>query len=397
MAMERVARFRIPSVVVYGRGALGRVGEEARRLGVKALIVCDAAMERLGYVAQCRSHLAKAGVEVAVYAGVNTEPVDTYVDEALDRYREEGCDHLIALGGGSAIDTAKAVALVAENGGRIADYHAGARPVCRPAAPLIAVPTTAGTGSEVTDVTVITNTATAVKMMIKHPALLPTVALVDPLLTVSSPPAVTAATGMDALCHAIEAYLSRRAQPLTDGLALTAVRRIAGHLRRAYANGQDLEAREAMALAAMEAGMAFSNASVALVHGMSRPVGALFHVPHGIANAMLMPAVLAYTKPACVARLAVIGRAMCPDASSASDEEAADEAIREIKRLCRDLAIPNLQAWGVAEKDLCEKATKMADDALASGSPANNPRVPTREEIIRLYEACYAYDFSAET
>jgi len=397
MTMKRVARFRIPSVVVYGRGALERVGEEARRLGVKALIVCDAAMERLGVVAQCRSHLAKAGVEAAVYAGVNTEPVDTYVDEALACYREEGCDHLIALGGGSAIDTAKAVALVAENGGCIADYHAGARPVCRPAAPLIAVPTTAGTGSEVTDVTVITNTATAVKMMIKHPALLPTVALVDPLLTVSSPPAVTAATGMDALCHAIEAYLSRRAQPLTDGLALTAVRRIAGHLRRAYTNGQDLEAREAMALAAMEAGMAFSNASVALVHGMSRPVGALFHVPHGIANAMLMPAVLAYTKPACVARLAVIGRAMCPDASGASDEEAADEAIREIKRLCRDLAIPNLQAWGVAEKDLCEKATKMADDALASGSPANNPRVPTREEIIRLYEACYAYDFSAET
>lgn len=395
--MERVAQFRIPSTVVYGRGALECVGEEARRLGTKALIVSDAALERLGVVAECRAHLAKAGVEAAVYAGVNTEPVDTYVDEALACYREEGCDHLIALGGGSAIDTAKSVALVAENGGRIADYHTGARPICRPAAPLIAVPTTAGTGSEVTDVTVITNTATDVKMMIKHPALLPTVALVDPLLTVSTPPAVTAATGMDALCHAIEAYLSRRAQPLTDGLALTAVRRIAGHLRRAYTNGQDLEAREAMALAAMEAGMAFSNASVALVHGMSRPIGALFHVPHGIANAMLMPAVLAYTKPACVARLAVLGRAMCPDASGASDEEAADEAIREIKRLCRDLAIPNLQAWGVAEKDLCEKATKMADDALASGSPANNPRVPTREEIIRLYEVCYAYDFSAET
>ncbi len=177
-----------------------------------------------------------------------------------------------------------------------------------------------------TDVTVITNTATAVKMMIKHPTLLPTVALVDPLLTVSSPPAVTASSGLDALCHAVEAYLSRRAQPLTDALALSAVRRIAGHLRRAYANGQDLEAREAMALAAMEAGMAFSNASVALVHGMSRPVGALFHVPHGIANAMLMPAVLEYTKPACVARLAVIGRAMCPDVAGASDEEAAEEA-----------------------------------------------------------------------
>ncbi|GGJ93208.1 1,3-propanediol dehydrogenase [Calditerricola satsumensis] len=371
--MERVARFRIPSVVVYGRGALGRVGEEARRLGAKALIVCDAVMERLGAVAECRAHLAKAGVEAAVYTGVNTEPIDAYVDEALAMYRVEGCDHLIALGGGSAIDTAKAVALLAENGGRIADYHAGERTIRRPSAPLIAVPTTAGTGSEVTDVTVITNTATAVKMMIKHPTLLPTVALVDPLLTVSSPPAVTASSGLDALCHAVEAYLSRRAQPLTDALALSAVRRIAGHLRRAYANGQDLEAREAMALAAMEAGMAFSNASVALVHGMSRPVGALFHVPHGIANAMLMPAVLEYTKPACVARLAVIGRAMCPDVAGASDEEAAEEAIREIKRLCRDLAIPNLQAWGGGGKGLAREGEQDGRRRLGQRQPRQQP------------------------
>lgn len=393
--MEGVAQFRIPSTVVYGRGAFGRVGEEARRLGGKALIVSDATLERLGVVAECRSHLAKAGVEAAVYTGVNTEPIDAYVDEALEGYRAEGCDHLIALGGGSVMDTAKAVALLAENGGHIADYHAGARTIGHPSAPLIAVPTTAGTGSEVTDVTVITDTATEVKMMLKHPALLPTVALVDPLLTVSSPPAVTAATGMDALCHAVEAFLSRRAQPLTDTLALAAVKRIARHLRRAYTDGQDLEAREAMALGAMEAGMAFSNASVALVHGMSRPIGALFHVPHGVANAMLMPTVLAYTKPACVARLAVIGRLLRPDQALSSDEEAADAAIDEIRRLCRDLAIPTPKAWGISAAVWREKAPKMAQDALASGSPANNPRVPTAEEIVALYEASFADDFSA--
>ncbi|GAB7387795.1 hypothetical protein BSNK01_16320 [Bacillaceae bacterium] len=250
---------------------------------------------------------------------------------------------------------------MATNGGTISAYAGGRKPIDKAPIPLIALPTTAGTGSEVTSVTVITDTKDNVKMMIKHPAFIPVVAIVDPLLTVSAPPPVTAATGVDALCHAIEAYVSRRAQPLTDTLALSAIQLIGENLRRAYANGNDLEARENMALASMKAGMAFTNASVCLVHGMSRLIGAYFHVPHGISNAMLLPAVLEFSRESCSGRLAVIGRMFRRELKSLSDEEAAEGAL--------------------------------AADAIASGSPANNPRIPTHDEIVELYRICYDYPF----
>ncbi|MCL6601228.1 MAG: iron-containing alcohol dehydrogenase, partial [Alicyclobacillus macrosporangiidus] len=278
----------------------------------------------------------------------------------------------------------------------IGDYMGGRTPIPNAPIPVIAIPTTAGTGSEVTDVTVITNTAEDIKMMIKHPAFLPAVAVVDPLLTLSSPPSVTAATGVDALCHAIEAYISRRAQPMTDTLALTAIDAIVKHLRRAYQDGQDVEARERMAVAAMQAGAAFSNASVCLVHGMSRPIGAVFHVPHGISNAMLLPAVLEYTLDAAVARLAVIARVVNPALANVSDRDAAVALVADVKRLCRDLNIPNLRGWGIDKTAFDEAVAKMARDAIASGSPGNNPRVPSAEEIEALYQVAYDYDFSAE-
>src|SRR5690606_35707932 len=199
--------------------------------------------------------------------------------------------------------------------------------------PHIAIPTTAGTGAEATDATVITNTTTQVKMMIKQPALMPEAAIVDPLLTLSTPEKVTAATGVDALSHAIEAYISKKAHPMTDMLALSAIRLIAANLQRAYDNSEDLEAKEAMSLAALQAGMACSNASVCLVHGMSRPIGALFHVPHGFSNAMLLPAVLEYSKDACVERLADIGRIFSPG-EEMTNEEAAERTVQSVKELC---------------------------------------------------------------
>ncbi|SFU54207.1 iron-containing alcohol dehydrogenase [Alicyclobacillus macrosporangiidus] len=394
--MNPFATFRLPQVVHYGRDAFQKAGEEAAVRGKKALVVSDSVMEKLGNVARCQAILSDAGVSSVVYSRVDTEPTDTYVAEALAVLQEEGCDLLVAIGGGSCIDTAKAVAVVATNGGYIGDYMGGRKPIPHAPIPVIAIPTTAGTGSEVTDATVITNTAEDIKMMIKHPAFLPAVAVVDPLLTLSSPPSVTAATGVDALCHAIEAYISRRAQPMTDTLALTAIDDIVKHLRRAYQDGQDVEARERMAVAAMLAGAAFSNASVCLVHGMSRPIGAVFHVPHGVSNAMLLPAVLEYTLDAAVGRLAVIARIVNPTLADVSDRDAAVALVADVKRLCRELNIPNLRGWGIDKTAFDEVVAKMARDAIASGSPGNNPRVPTAEEIEALYQVAYDYDFSAE-
>ena len=387
----------VPNRVIYGRDTFREVGRQAKALGTKALIVSDSVMENIGLVARCEQYLREAGLPLATYTRVDTEPTDVHVKEALDVCRSEQCDVIVAIGGGSSIDAAKAVAVMMTNEGTISDYVGNAKMFTKKPVPLIAIPTTAGTGSEVTKVTVIIDTKTDVKMMISQPALLPAVAIVDPLLTVSCPPSVTAATGVDALCHSIEAYISRRAHPVTDVLALSAIEAIIGHLRRAYENGQDIEAREKMAIAAMKAGMAFSNASVTLVHGMSRPIGALFHVPHGVSNAMLLPGVLEFTKESATERLAVIARLINPQLKDVSDAEAADALVEEVKQLCRDLHIPNMKTWGIDKAAFDKAVDKMAADALASGSPSNNPRVPTHEEIVALYHICYDYRYDTNT
>lgn len=391
--MEGFAAFRTPKAIFYGRGSFESVGKEAVQRGKKALIVSDKIMEQLGNVGRCRQLLATEGVESIVYAGVNSEPTDHYVQESLDFLLAENCDIIISLGGGSCIDTAKAIAVLAKNEGYIGDYRGGQKLATQPPIPHIAIPTTAGTGSEATDVTVITNTTNDVKMMIKQPAFMPDVAIVDPLLTLSSPKPVTAATGVDALSHAIEAYLSKRAHPMTDTIALSAMKLIVENILTAYDDGENIDARESMSLGSLQAGMAFTNASVALVHGMSRPIGALFHVPHGFSNAMLLPAVLEFSKDACVERLANLGRIFKPN-HVLTDQEAADIAVESVKELCQKLRIPNLKEWGIQEETFTQAISKMAEDALDSGSPANNPRVPTKGELENLYRDCYDYQFS---
>ena len=384
----------LPQKVIYGRRVFEQLGELGASLGTKALVVSDPVMEQSGLVAQCVSLLARASVGSAVYTGVKHEPTDEFVDEGLSLCRAEGCDFVVAVGGGSCIDTAKAVAVMMRNDGYIGDYMGGKKRFLHKPLPLIAVPTTAGTGSEVTKVTVITDSRNDVKMMISQPELLPAIALVDPMLTVSCPPSVTAATGIDALCHAVEAHISRRAHPATDALALGAIRHIWESLPAAYRDGSDEEAREKMAVGAMMAGIAFSNASVTLVHGMSRPVGALFHVPHGLSNAMLLPAVLEFTRPAAAGRYADIGKLIRPDLTGLSGDEWADLLVAEVKRLCAQLKIPNLQGWGIDREKFENALPKMAADALASGSPGNNPRVPDADEIMQLYRICYDYRFA---
>jgi alcohol dehydrogenase class IV len=394
--MAVVHQLLMPGTILYGEGSFGEMGRQAKLLGKKVLIISDPIMQQIGNVALCKEQLEQENVPYTVYLGVDSEPTDIHVEEALILCRSENCDVIVAVGGGSCIDTGKAVAAIMTNGGKIRDYVGNKKLFTERPLPLIAVPTTAGTGSEVTKVTVITDTVHDIKMMISQPALLPAVAIVDPHLTISCPPSVTAATGIDALCHAIEAYISRRSQPVTERLALSAIELIVKHLRRAYENGNDIEARDKVALGSMLAGAAFSNASVTLVHGMSRPIGALFHVPHGVSNAMLLPAVLEFTKESAVDRFAAIALTINPELKGLSEQELADLAIAELKQLCLDLKIPSMKVWGIDKEKFEQVVAKMAVDALASGSPGNNPRVPSEEEIIQLYHICYDYDFSSK-
>src|SRR5690625_744123 len=394
--MKKYASFRMPQIIHYGRQAFDEVGIDARLKGEKALIVSDKIMDNLGYINRACEHLNQAGVKHAIYTGVESEPTDIYVAEALDLFEKENCDVVISLGGGSCIDTAKAIAVLVSNEGYIDDYTGGAKIAAAAPIPHIAIPTRAGTGYEATDATVILNTSNDEKMMIKQPAFMPDTAIVDPLLTLSSLKCVTAATGVDALSHAIEAYISKPSNPMTDTLAFSAMQLIVDNLLTAYEDGENLDAREAMSQGALQAGIAFSNASVCLVHGMSRPIGALFHVPHGFSNAMLLPAVLEYSKEACVERLADLGRIFDKTTENMSDHDAADFAVASVKKLCLSLHIPNLKAWGIDKQAFAGVISKMAEDALASGSPRNNPIVPEQADIESLYKTCYAYSFEVQ-
>ena len=283
------------------------------------------------------------------------------------------------------IDTAKAVAVMAANDGSLVDYK-GANKIKTPKLPLVAVNTTAGTGSEVTKFAIITDPLTNVKMLIADHHLILDVAIDDPLLTVTCSPFVTASTGIDALTHAIEAYVSTRATALSDALALSAIRKIERSLRAAYRNGEDLAARTAMHVASLEAGMSFSNSSVALVHGMARPIGAYFHKAHGISNAVLLPHVMEWSIPGAPDRFADVARALGVDTGEMSDMQAADRAVAFVRALCQDLHIPGLAGLGIDPNKLMAVALTLAKDALDSGSPGNNPRIPTVEEIVELYQ-----------
>ncbi len=381
--------FIMPAHVVLGSGAVEQVGAQCQKRGWKhALIVSDKIMQSLGLVDQVRQLLADSGIGSAVFAGVNTEPVVEYVQEGLQIYRDAGCDFVVAVGGGSPIDTAKAVAVLATNPGSIEEYK-GIGKIAQPGVPLVAIPTTAGTGSEATVYTVITDQKTDVKMLIGSPYLMPTIAIVDPLLTVSSPQGVTAATGVDALVHAIEAYVSVKRQPMTDIFCLSAIELISQNIRQAWSNGNNIEAREKMMLGAMQAGIAFSNSSVALVHGMSRPIGAYFHIAHGVSNAALLAVVTEFSLVGDPQRYADVAAAMGEPVDGLSLMEAADRSVTAIRRLVRDIRIPSLQQLGVDRARLIDLAPVMADAAIDSGSPANNPRKPSKQEIIELYARAY--------
>ncbi len=387
--LPNLSRINIPSSLVISGGASRLVGQDAARLRLtRPLVVTDPYLTQLGLDQQVLADLAAEKITGHVFSGVDPDPTVANVEAGLAMLHDFDCDGLIALGGGSSIDAAKAIAVMSRNKGTLADYM-GYHKIPLPGLPLIAIPTTAGTGSEVTKVTVITDTERQVKMMLLDAHLLPTVALVDYELTLSMPRSLTAAVGIDSLTHALEAYVSRKAQPFTDLVALEAARLIGSHLRHAYAAPDNRPSREAMMRGAMLAGIAFSNASVALVHGMSRPIGAYFHVPHGLSNAMLLPTVTRFSIGAAIERYATFAR-HAGLADAADNSRAGEQLIAALEALNHDLDVPSPRAYGIDQATYEGTLARMAADALASGSPANNPRVPTIEEMVTLYRECYA-------
>ncbi len=384
----------MPKQFFYGEGALEQAAPVIAGCGSKALIITDPVMVKLKNVEAVQEMLAGAGVEYAVFAGVTGEPTDRMVEAGKAVWDQEKCDFLIAVGGGSPIDTMKAIGVVAVKGGSINDWYG--KEITGTLPPMAAIPTTSGTGSEATQFTIITNTEADIKMLLKGRNLMPDMAVDDPRFTRTTPPAITAATGLDALCHAAEAYTSRKAQPMTDTLAVSAVKRIFKYLPVCYAvaEANDCEAaisaEEAgmqMSLAALEAGIAFNNASVTVIHGMSRPIGALFHVPHGISNAMLLCACFAYVYREAADRFADLGRAMGAAGGEDTDLEAAEKFIRACRELCEFCRIPTPEEYGIDREEFLEKIPKMTRDALASGSPANTRKLLSEEDISTIYRS----------
>lgn len=382
-----MAAIALPRLVRLGSGSIEETGTVLAQLGLThPLIVTDPFLASSGGLARLRAIL---GGETPAFTEVVPDPTVASVEAAVAQLRAGDFDCVIGFGGGSPIDTAKAVAVLGPLGGAMRDLRV---PHVQdvPGLPVIAIPTTAGTGSEATRFTIITDEASGEKMLCAGLAYLPMAAIVDFELTMSKPARLTADTGVDALTHAIEAYVSRRANDFSDQMALSAMRLIWANLRTAYEEPGNRDARAAMMLGAHQAGIAFSNASVALVHGMSRPIGAHFHVAHGLSNAMLLPAVTRWSAPGALGRYASCARTMGLAEETEGDQSAVAKLTAALDALNRDLAVPTPKSYGIDPVNWDRLLPLMAEQALASGSPANNPRVPEAAEIIALYREAWA-------
>ncbi len=375
----------LPRILQVGAGASQEAGNILTSLSCqRPLIVTDKMMVQLGYVRSLQDSLEAAGIQADVFDDTVPEPTVSSIQAGVDRVRDGSYDSIIAIGGGSPIDSAKAIAILGKHGGVMRDYKFP-RIVNEPGLPIIAIPTTAGTGSECTKVTIITDETNDEKMLCVGIGFMPTAALVDYSLTLSLPARTTADTGIDALTHAMEAYVSKKASLYSDSQAIAAMKLLGPNLRKAFHDGSDQKAREEMMLGATLAGVAFSNASVALVHGMSRPIGAFYHVPHGLSNAMLLPTVTEFSIPAAPERYADCARAMGVASESDSDEIANENLMDELNAINRELQVPTPREFGIDPEHFLNNLELMAEQALASGSPGNNPRVPSADEIIEIY------------
>jgi len=382
---EQVYGYFIPTVSLMGVGAHKQVPAQVKTLGgTSVFLVTDAYLGRPGGMADdIKGMLEAEGIKVTLFAGAEPNPTDKNVHDGLKCYQESGADTILTLGGGSAHDCGKGIGLLATNGGDIRDYE-GLDKSKKPMPPFIAVNTTAGTASEMTRFAVITNTSNHVKMAIADWHTTPNVAINDPLLMVGMPPALTAATGMDALTHAVEAYVSIAATPVTDSAALMAIKLVATNLRNAVANGQNMEARDKMAYAEYLAGMAFNNAGLGYVHAMAHQLGGLYNLPHGVCNAILLPHVEIFNIIACPERFVDVAIAMGENIQGLSVRDAADKAIIAIQKLSTDIGIPS----GLAQLKANEKDFEvMAGNALKDICSLFNPRTATLNDIIGIYKA----------
>lgn len=381
-----MADFLCPAVNFIGRGTLVEVGPRAAMFGKKALIVTDKFMasQTGGAVDQVKAHLDRANVAHVMYGDVAPNPRVSNVEEGLTIYRKEKCDLIVTVGGGSAHDCGKGIGIAATHDGDLYDDYAGIERLTNELPPIIAVNTTAGTGSEVTRHCVLTNMARKIKFVIVSWRNLPKVSINDPELMIGKPAALTASTGMDALTHAVECYVTLAANEATDAVAIRAIKLIGQHLRRAVAYGEDIVAREGMAYASLLAGMAFNNAGLGYVHAMAHQLGGMLDMPHGMANAILLPHVERWNLMVNPGKFADIAVALGENIDGLGMMDAAEKAITAIERLSADVGIPkSLAALGVKESDL----EPMAKQALLDGNAGCNPRKGNVNDIIALFRA----------
>jgi alcohol dehydrogenase class IV len=379
-----------PSIILTGGGCRRQVAEILSGLDARrTLLVTDPFFAASEFVAEIQASLERAGISSELFSDFQPDPTDQNVMAGVERFRAAGADSILAIGGGSALDVAKIIGAASTNREPLSEFQ-GYHRIPKAGPPLVAMPTTAGTGSEATKVAVITDTERNVKMMILDSKLTPMAAVVDYELTLSMPKPLTAHVGVDTLTHGIEAYVSRKANALTDSLALSCVTKVQACLRTAWAEGGHKQAREGMSFAALQGGLSFTNSSVCLVHGMSRPLGLMFRLPHGLSNAVLLPAVTRFSWQGAVPRYAEVARVMQLAPVGASDEAACIALVDSLDRLNRELQVPRLRdcCGGDIEK-FRATLSKMASDALESGSPQNNPIVPSHGQIIELYEAAW--------
>lgn len=382
-----MSHFVIPNHTVVGTNVLGEAAPLLKKMGSKAFIVTGKHVAVSDMMKQLTALLDENGIDCVIFDGITGEPTDTMIENGVEMLKSSGCDFIIGIGGGSPLDSAKAIAAMAVNEGSIADYNG--KEITGEILPLAAIPTTAGTGSEATKFTVITDSEKGIKMLLKGDVLVPKLAIVDSSFTVGAPKSVTSATGLDALTHAVEAYTSRKAFSMTDTLAVSAVKRIMKYLPIAYKEPDNSLAREQMSIAALEAGICINNSSVTIVHGMSRPIGALFHVPHGMSNAMLLKECLSFAVSGAYEKFANLGRETGVASDSDSDKTAAEKFIDSLQSICDVCEIPTLEQYGIDRDEYYSKISKMATDAVASGSPANTVKEVTVDDCIEIYKKLY--------
>lgn len=380
--------FFMPAVNIMGSGGLADTGREIQALGFKkALIVTDAPLhQELKATKVLTDLLDEIGVGYAVYDGVEPNPTTAQVDAGTALLKQEGCDFIVSFGGGSPHDAAKGIGILATHGGDIRDFE-GINKMTKPMMPLVAINTTAGTASEMTRFAIITDETRHVKMAIVDWRTTPTLSVDDPDLMEDMPPGLTAATGMDALTHAIEAYVSTAATPVTDSAALHAIKLVSGFLARAVKDGHDHEAREMMTYAEFLAGMAFNSASLGYVHAMAHQLGGFYDLPHGVCNAILLPHVQAYNAQVVPERFVEIAKAMGIDTRDMTPSESAEAALNAIRALSAEVGIPpNLASFDVVKP---EDFGTLADNAMKDACGATNPKQPMKDEVIALYQAAY--------